>query len=268
MYALRAEGIHKSYGRREEEKTEVLEDIDLEIEQGEFVTLLGPSGCGKSTFLQIMAGLEAPGEGNIYCQDQPITGPGQKRVLIMQDAALFPWLTVLRNVCFGLRERGEKREEARDRARRELKRVGLDHVEDSYPHQLSGGMQQRVALARGLVLKPEIMLMDEPFAALDEQTRLRLQRQLIDLWQEREMTVVFVTHSIRESLLLSERVLVMSGDPGEIAAEYEIDLPYPRRPGNRKMIELEEEILSRLEPSLTDKEEERFQARAAGGELS
>lgn len=266
MYSLRVKNLHKSYQKDDGGREKVLEDLNLSVKDGEFVTLLGPSGCGKSTLLHILAGLEAPKSGSIYCKDQLVSGPDQDRVLIMQEAALFPWLSVLKNVCFGLRERGFKKEKARELARKELARVGLSDVESSYPHQLSGGMQQRAALARGLVLKPEIMLMDEPFAALDEQTRLKLQRELIDLWQDGEMTIVFVTHSIRESLLLSQRVLVMDSNPGKIRAEYELDLPYPRRPGNKKIIDLEESILAELEPSLTEVDMEAETA-TAGGEV-
>ncbi len=265
MYSLRIENLHKSYQKDDSGEEKVLEDLNVSVKKGEFVTLLGPSGCGKSTFLHILAGLEDHEIGNIYCKDRPITGPDQDRVMIMQDAALFPWLTVLKNVCFGLRERGFAKDKARKLARQELSRVGLSEVESSYPHQLSGGMQQRVALARGLVLKPEIMLMDEPFAALDEQTRLKLQRELIDLWQERNMTIIFVTHSIREALILSQRVLVMESNPGRIRAEYELNLPYPRHPGNKKIIELEKNILAELEPSLTQGDM-ALEPAAAGGE--
>ncbi len=265
MYSLRIENLHKSYQKNKDNREKVLEDINLSVKKGEFITLLGPSGCGKSTLLHILAGLEKPQRGNIFCKDQPITGPDQDRVMIMQDAALFPWLTVLKNVCFGLRERGFANNKAIKLARQELSRVGLSEVESSYPHQLSGGMQQRVALARGLVLKPEIILMDEPFAALDEQTRLKLQRELIDLWQERNMTIIFVTHSIREALLLSRKVLVMASNPGKIKSKYELKLSYPRHPGNNKIIELEEKILTELEPSLTPKET-TVKSRTAGGE--
>ncbi len=262
MYSLKTKNLFKSYGEKDDLEI-VLENIDLEVDSGEFVTLLGPSGCGKSTLLHIMAGLEDPDAGELFCRGNPIDGPAADRVLIMQEAGLFPWLNVLQNVCFGLKERGISRQKAEKMAREELERVDLAEAAENYPHELSGGMQQRAALARGLVLKPEIILMDEPFAALDEQTRLRLQRELIDMWQKRDMTILFVTHSIREALLLSERVLVMASNPGKIKKEYELNFSYPRRPGREEIVSLEKEILNELAPSLTAGEQ--FSPQPAGG---
>ena len=241
MFAISSKELEKSYGGEL-----VLNKINLEVDTGQFVTLLGPSGCGKSTLLHIFAGLEKQDSGQLDCQGQPITGPAQNRVMMMQEAALFPWLNVEKNVAFGLKERNIDKEKRLELAHQELKKVGLADVKKAYPHQLSGGMQQRVALARSMVLKPDILLMDEPFSALDEQTRFKLQQELVNLWQDTDMTIIFVTHSIREALLISERVLVMASNPGQIKAEYELDLPYPRKPNQQKIVNLEAEILEDL----------------------
>ena len=241
MFAISSKELEKSYGGEL-----VLNKINLEVDTGQFVTLLGPSGCGKSTLLHIIAGLEDQDSGQLDCQGQPITGPAQNRVMMMQEAALFPWLNVEKNVAFGLKERNIDKEKRLELAHQELKKVGLADVKKAYPHQLSGGMQQRVALARSMVLKPDILLMDEPFSALDEQTRFKLQQELVNLWQDTDMTIIFVTHSIREALLISERVLVMASNPGQIKAEYELDLPYPRKPNQQKIVNLEAEILEDL----------------------
>ena len=241
MFAISSKELEKSYGGEL-----VLNKINLEVDTGQFVTLLGPSGCGKSTLLHIFAGLEKQDSGQLDCQGQPITGPAQNRVMMMQEAALFPWLNVEKNVAFGLKERNIDKDRRMELAHQELEKVGLVDVKKAYPHQLSGGMEQRVALARSMVLKPDILLMDEPFSALDEQTRFKLQQELVKLWQDTDMTIIFVTHSIREALLISERVLVMASNPGQIKAEYELDLPYPRKPNQQKIVNLEAEILEDL----------------------
>jgi len=241
LFAISSKELEKSYGGEL-----VLNKINLEVDTGQFVTLLGPSGCGKSTLLHIFAGLEKQDSGQLDCQGQPITGPAQNRVMMMQEAALFPWLNVEKNVAFGLKERNIDKDRRMELAHQELEKVGLVDVKKAYPHQLSGGMEQRVALARSMVLKPDILLMDEPFSALDEQTRFKLQQELVKLWQDTEMTIIFVTHSIREALLISERVVVMASNPGQIKAEYELDLPYPRKPNQQKIVNLEAEILEDL----------------------
>ncbi len=247
MSAISTENLSKIYQKNPEKP--VLDRINISIEEQEFLTLLGPSGCGKSTLLHILAGLMEPTSGAAYCQGERIQGPAQDRVLMLQEAALFPWLTVKSNVTFGLKERGIARTEREKLAQAELKKVRLADSANSYPHQLSGGMQQRVALARALVLRPDIILMDEPFASLDEQTRFQLQQELVELWQDLKMTVVFVTHSIREALLISERILVMAGNPGRIKSEYRINAPYPRKPGQADIVRREEQILADLSPS-------------------
>lgn len=241
MFAISSENIEKVY-----DSELVLKNINLKVKEQEFLTILGPSGCGKSTLLHIFAGLNQPSSGRAYCQGDKITGPAHNRVMMMQQAALFPWLNIEKNVAFGLKTRNIKKKERLNLARSELERVGLGDVFQAYPHQLSGGMQQRAALARSLVLKPDILLMDEPFSALDEQTRFKLQQDLVELWQEIGMTVIFVTHSIREALLTSQRIIVMSSNPGQFKTEYKLNNPYPRRVGQPEIVKLEEKILADL----------------------
>jgi NitT/TauT family transport system ATP-binding protein len=212
------------------EATEVvaLEGITLEIEPREFLTLLGPSGCGKSTLLNILAGFEKPDSGTVLLDGRPIERPGPDRGVVFQDYALFPWLNIQQNVEYGLREKGIPKAEARETAKRFLGMVGLTGFERRFPHELSGGMRQRVALIRVLAIDPEILLMDEPFAAVDAQTRTILQEELERLWLQTRKTVVFVTHSIDEAIYLSDRVAVMTARPGTVKAIVPIDLPRPR----------------------------------------
>lgn len=202
-----------------------LKDIDLEIAAGEFVMLVGPSGCGKSTLLRSIAGLDLGFSGEILVGDQPVRGPKRSRGLVFQEPRLLPWLTAGANIAFGMKA-GEK--EKRDRVRELLELVGLSGFEDAYPHQLSGGMAQRVAIARALAPRPSILLMDEPFGALDAFTRIKLQDALRDIWRSQNVTTVFVTHDIDESLVLGQKVVVMSARPGRISDVISVDLPYPR----------------------------------------
>ncbi len=210
--------------------TEALQAIDLSIAAGRFVVIVGPSGCGKSSLLMMMAGLNRPSSGKVACAGQAMTGPDPDRVgVVFQEASLYPWLTALRNVEFPLSLRGVGREERQRRAREKLTLVGLAGFEDRYPHELSGGMKQRVAIARGLVQNPPVLLMDEPFAALDEQTRLAMGDELLRIWEETQRTVVFVTHSLTEAAYLADEILVMSARPGRIVDRIEVELPRPRR---------------------------------------
>jgi NitT/TauT family transport system ATP-binding protein len=199
--------------------------IDLDVPDGEFLTLVGPSGCGKSTLLDLISGLTAPTSGELLLGGRPITGPGLDRGVVFQQYALFPWRTALANVAFGLETQGVGRRERTDRARAVLELVGLAGFADRYPHQLSGGMKQRVAIARSLAYEPEVLLMDEPYAALDAQTREALQDQLLDIWRRTGTTVVFITHSIEEAVYLGRRVAVMTSRPGRIKQFVDIDLP-------------------------------------------
>lgn len=207
---------------------EVLDGFDLKIKKGEFLVLVGPSGSGKSVFLDIVGGLSAPTSGVVYLDDQLVEAPSAKTGYVFQQYALFPWRTALSNIEFGLESRGVAKEERVKTARELLALFGLTDFEDRFPYQLSGGMQQRVAIARALATKPEVLLMDEPFAALDAQTREILQNELIRIWEGTDTTVIFVTHSIDEAVFLADRVAVVTARPGKVKEIIEIDLPRPR----------------------------------------
>jgi len=207
---------------------EAVRGLDFQIDAGEFVSLLGPSGCGKSSVLGAIAGFTKVSSGQVLIDEQPVDSPGPERGVVFQQHTLFPWKTVLENVEFGLKMRGVNRLERRSKATEILAQVGLGDFLRHYPDQLSGGMQQRVSLARVLVNRPRVLLMDEPFCSLDAQTRLGMQQMLLELWRELHMTVLFVTHDVDEALFLSDRVLVSSRRPGRIAASLSVDLPQPR----------------------------------------
>lgn len=217
---------------------EALTSIDLEVSDGEFVVLLGPSGCGKSTLLYLIAGLEEPTSGEILSFDAPITGPAPDRSLIFQETSLFPWLSVWQNATFGLNLAGMPEAERRQVASTVLTRVGLKAAMDKRPHELSGGMRQRVAVARALAMEPKVLLMDEPFAALDVQTRAKMQDFLLDVWREARASVLFVTHHIDEAVALADRVVVFTSRPGRIKEIVPIDLPRPRDPFSPQAQEL------------------------------
>jgi NitT/TauT family transport system ATP-binding protein len=239
-------GVFRSYANSRGSFTPALQNIDLEIEQGEFVCIVGPSGCGKSTLLHLLAGLDRPTTGEITVDGGPVNGPGTDRILLFQELGLFPWLTVRQNVEFGLKMAGLSKIERRDRARVFLRMVHLSHFEDHYIHQLSGGMKQRVALARSLALGPKILLMDEPFAALDAQTRDMLHDELERIWKETSPTIVFVTHNVREAVRLGDRVLLMSFRPGRIKKQFQINLQRPRHVEDSDVAYLSKEILGQL----------------------
>ncbi|WNY28008.1 Bicarbonate transport ATP-binding protein CmpD [Methanimicrococcus stummii] len=205
-----------------------LEDINLTVRSGEFVTILGPSGCGKTTLLRIIAGLETYSSGTASLDGELITGPGPKRGMVFQEYSLFPWKTVLGNVMFGPLMQGFSKKEAEEKAMSYLNLVGLTEFKNSYPYELSGGMKQRVAIARALANEPEIILMDEPFGALDAQTRNNLQNELLRIWQEEQRTIIFVTHSVDEAVFLSDRIVVLSKRPGKIKKIIEIPIQRPR----------------------------------------
>ena len=205
-----------------------LEGIDLEVREHEFLCVLGPSGCGKSTLLNLMAGLDEPTRGEVWMDGHLVEGPGTDRIVIFQELGLFPWLTVRENVEFGLRMQGVPRAERHARAQKYLRMVHLSQFERSYVHQLSGGMKQRVALARSLVTEPDVLLMDEPFAALDAQTRDLLHEELARIWEETGKTIVFVTHNVREAVRLGDRVILLTFRPGRVKSEFPVKLPRPR----------------------------------------
>jgi ABC-type nitrate/sulfonate/bicarbonate transport system ATPase subunit len=208
--------------------TRALEPTNLTVADNDFVTILGPSGCGKSTLLRMVAGLDTPTTGRIVLDGKAITGPGADRGMVFQSYTLFPWLTVAENVAFGLRERGISQKERSDTARGWLDKVGLTSFASHFPKQLSGGMQQRTAIARALANDPKMLLLDEPFGALDNQTRALMQELLLGIWERERKTVIFVTHDIEEAIFLASRVVVMSARPGRIKADIAVDLPHPR----------------------------------------
>ncbi len=224
---LDIKGVGKTYILNDA-RIEALRDANLTVRKGEFVCLIGASGCGKSTLLRIVAGFEEPSSGQALMWDKPIIGPAPDRGMVFQDYGLFPWLTVRENIGFGPKSRGRPSSEVTETVERFVNLIGLTRFADAHPHQLSGGMKQRVAIARVLANDAEVVLMDEPFGALDAMTRERLQDELLDLWQRAGLTVLFVTHSIEEAIFLADRVVVMEPGPGRIASEHLIDLPRPR----------------------------------------
>jgi len=206
-----------------------LDGIDLEVPDSQFVAVVGPSGCGKSTLLSIVAGLRLPSSGTVLCDGEAMTAPMPRKVgMVFQEANLLPWLSALDNVAFPIKLRRVARRERLEAARRMLELTGLTGAEDRLPHQLSGGMKQRVAIARGLVQNPGVLLMDEPFASLDEQTRMVLGDELLRIWSETKKTVLFVTHSLNEAVYLADRVIVLSARPGRVVDDVAVDLPRPR----------------------------------------
>lgn len=221
MY-LTINGVEKSFLNENNERVKVLDHIDLTVDKGSFVSIVGPSGCGKSTLLYLIAGLEKTDSGEIIILNKKVTEPGPDRVVVFQEDGLFPWLTVLENVTYGLLLKNVPKKEAEEKAIETLKMVHLSKYTDAYPHQLSGGMKQRVAIARALVMEPDILLMDEPFSALDEQTRMVLHKELLELWKETKVTIFFVTHNIREAVLLSQEVVVFATRPGKIKSKISI----------------------------------------------
>ena len=253
--SLQIENVSKVFTGRAG-AVEALQPVNLTVEAGEFVCLLGPSGCGKSTLLSIIAGLEPATTGSVMADGRNVQGPGTDRVLLFQEAALFPWLDVQHNVEFGLRQLGTPAAERRALARRFLELVHLKGFERSYVHQLSGGMRQRVAIARALAINPAVLLMDEPFGALDALTRDRLHTELETIWSSTRKTVVFVTHNVREAVALGDRVLVFSPRPGRIVREFRIDLPRPRSLEDHSLVDESAEILTVLREAIGEHEGE------------
>lgn len=229
MAVTEIRNVSKTFrGRKGDGDVQALQEINLTVGANEFVTLLGPSGCGKTTLLRTIAGLVPWDSGQVLIDGVPIAGPGPERAMVFQNFALLPWDTVLSNVAFGLELRGVPKSERHDRARELIEMVGLSGFEHRLPGELSGGMQQRVGLARALAVKPQVLLMDEPFSALDEQTRRLLQEELIRIWEQSHTSVVFVTHSMDEAVLLGDRVVLMSPRPGRIVDDVRVPLPRPR----------------------------------------
>ena len=257
MSILTIHEVSKTF-RSNTQDTQALLATSLSVAENDFITILGPSGCGKSTLLRMVAGLDVPTTGHIQLDGRTVTEPGADRGMVFQSYTLFPWLTVLQNVCFGLREKGLPLAEQENMARQFLQQVGLQDFAHHFPKQLSGGMQQRTALARALANNPRILLMDEPFGALDHQTRELMQELLQDIWQSQRKTVLFVTHDIDEAIFMGNRVVVMSARPGRIKCDLPVDLPYPRHYSVKTTT-----AFSELKARLT--EEIRIEVRRASG---
>ena len=241
---LSARGVSKSFRNARGGTVTALGEVHLDVAEGEFVCLIGPSGCGKTTLLNLFAGLDRPDSGEISMDGRPITAPGPDRAVLFQEPALFPWLSVRANVEFALSLIDVPRDEREDRAMHWLRRVHLWRFADAQPHELSGGMRSRAALARSLACQPEVLLADEPFAALDAQTREILQSELQEVWSETRNTFVFVTHNVREAVFLADRVVLMSAPPGTLMAEHRITAPRPR--------EFEDVLLSKVVVDIHD----------------
>lgn len=244
-HTLTVHGVTKGYQTAQGFQT-VLQQLDLEIQAGEFVCLVGPSGCGKSTLINLMAGFELPSAGTVAIDGIAVQRPDPDRIMLFQDYGLFPWRTVLGNLLFALRARGIPRHEARGRALSALALVGLQQAADKHPHQLSGGMQQRAALARALAVEPSMLFLDEPFAALDAFTRLHLQDELLQIWQAKRPTVVFVTHDLDEAIALGQKVVLMAPNPGRVQNILSIGLPYPRERTASDFGEFRRELFSQF----------------------
>ena len=244
--SIEIKNINKSFDGRGKNLS-VLEDINLNIEDGELVCLLGPSGCGKTTLLRLIAGLDHPTSGEVVANGEVVEKPSGDRAVIFQQYSLFPWLTVLQNVTFGLEMSGGSKEENVNAAERYLKSVGLLDFKDSYPHELSGGMKQRVAIIRSLLNHSPILLMDEPFSALDMQNRHKLQEQLIGVWKRFENTIVFVTHDVDEAVYLADKIVLLDKNPGKISEIISVDLERPRKRDSMEFLKIQESIVDKID---------------------
>jgi len=254
MTKLEAKNIVK-YFSHDSHKLKALGGVDLKVESGDFVCLIGPSGCGKSTFLRIVAGLEKPDEGQILFDGHPVSETGPERIMVFQEGALFPWLTVQDNVEFGLKMAGIPKEERVKISHRYLDMMQLTKFTDSYTYQLSTGMKQRVAIARALVMDPDVLLMDEPFAALDAQTRDLLLVEMQLIWEKTKKTILFVTHSVAEAAVLGTKVAVFSNRPSTIKREVENDFPRPRVSEDESLLKFQQDLLSELRPEVKKNKE-------------
>src|SRR5580698_8010652 len=253
------DSISLSYKTTKGERLLALDKINLEVKPGEFLCVVGPSGCGKSTLLHLIAGLNPQTSGNVLVDGTPVTGPGTDRILIFQELGLFPWLTVAGNVEFGMKLKNVPKAEREERVQHFLRLVHLSKFSNSYIHQLSGGMRQRVALARALATEPDVLLMDEPFAALDAQTRDLLHDELERIWAETGSTIIFVTHNVREAIRLGDRVVLMTFRPGRVKSQFQIDLPRPRHLEDPAVAAVAGDILNELREEINRSIEAEYQ---------
>ncbi len=248
---LQAVGLRMEYYQpRTGGRLLALDNVNLAVEEGEFVTIVGPSGCGKTTFINIADGLLKPTGGKILLDGNEVKGPGLDRAMVFQDPCLLPWRTVLKNVLFGMECQGRDGQAEKERALKFIKLVGLSGFEDHFPHELSGGMQQRCNLARALTVDPEILIMDEPFAALDAQTREIMQMELLRIWNEAKKTVLFITHQINEAIYLADRVIIFGARPGKVKDVLKIDIPRPRKLSvkrDKQFLEYEDRLWNQIE---------------------
>ncbi|MGH9499177.1 MAG: ABC transporter ATP-binding protein [Terriglobales bacterium] len=252
------DGISLSYKTNNGSRLLALDNINLKVKSGEFLCIVGPSGCGKSTLLHLIAGLQEATSGTVLVDDKRIAGAGTDRILIFQELGLFPWLTVAQNVEFGVKMKGISKAERKDKIEHYLRVVHLAQFKDSYTHQLSGGMRQRVALARALASEPDVLLMDEPFAALDAQTRDLLHDELERIWWETGRTIIFVTHNVREAVRLGDRVVLLTFRPGRVKRDFLIDLPRPRHLEDVTVARSAREILDDLREEINKSLEEQY----------
>jgi len=243
MNKIDCRNISKVFIQKGTQRVHVLEDVSVDVKPNEFVVILGPGQSGKSTLLRIIAGLETPTSGTVSLDGKPVTGPGSDRGLVFQSYMLFPWKTVLDNVLLGPQLRGVPKQEARETAQHYIKLVGLEKFEKHYPHQLSGGMKQRVGIARAYANNPEVMLLDEPFGQLDAQTRYFMEKETARIWETEKRTVLFVTNNIEEAVYLGDRIITLQGKlPGRMHASYQVDLPRPREQTDMKFLQLRKQI--------------------------
>lgn len=245
---VRIDNVKKVFDTRRGEVV-ALNGVSFDIKENEFICVVGPSGCGKSTLLNILAGLDSPTSGEVYVDGNLVEGPGPEIGVVFQQYALFPWLTVEKNIEFGLKLKGLPQSEIKERVEKYLEVVGLNEFAKSYPKELSGGMKQRVAIARAYAVNPEVLLMDEPFGALDAQTRTQLQQELLDTWEKEQKTCFFITHDVEEAIILATKVIIMSARPGRIKSIIDVNIPYPRNQETkmtREFIELKNEIWAQV----------------------
>ena len=252
---LKTEGLSKTFKNAAEP---ALSDINLEISDGEFICIVGPSGCGKSTLLNLIAGLETPTSGKIILDDKEVKGPGADRVVMFQEPALYPWLNVMENVKFGMKLAGVPKSEQETRAEKYLKMVHLWDFREYAVHELSGGMKQRTALARALTMDSKIMLMDEPFSALDKQTINKLRAELEAIWEETGRTIIYVTHSVEEALYFADRIIILAERPGVVKSVVKIDLPRPRQLDSEEFVDIRKHLLDGLKVEVEKIEKEEY----------